>query len=56
MDKKENGGSYLFQQDSAPAHKVRKVQAWVNDNVQVFLYLLTWPSNSPDLNLLEFNV
>ncbi|QQP55532.1 Uncharacterized protein FKW44_008750, partial [Caligus rogercresseyi] len=54
MDEKASGdvynGRYLFQQDSAPAHKAKKTQEWLQANVPAFWDPQTWPSNSPDLN------
>ncbi|QQP54437.1 Transposable element tcb2 transposase [Caligus rogercresseyi] len=50
MDEKASGdvynGNNLFQQDSAPAHKTKKTQEWLQAN--------TWPSNSPDLNPMDY--
>ena len=33
MDRIANGRPYVFQQDSAPAHKARTTQAWLLNNV-----------------------
>ena len=33
MDLVANGSPYIFQQDSAPAHKPRQTQAWLYDNL-----------------------
>lgn len=44
-------GTTLFQQDSAPCHVAKKVKKWFMDNgVEL---LPNWPSNSPDLNVIE---
>jgi DDE superfamily endonuclease len=44
-------GTTLFQQDSAPCHTARIVKKWFVDNgVEL---LSNWPSNSPDLNVIE---
>jgi transposase len=44
-------GSTILQQDSAPCHTAKVVKKWFEDNhVQV---LSNWPSNSPDLNVIE---
>jgi transposase len=41
----------IFQQDSAPCHTAKVVKKWFKDNsIQV---LENWPSNSPDLNVIE---
>ncbi|QQP49227.1 Transposable element tcb2 transposase, partial [Caligus rogercresseyi] len=46
--------NYTFQQDSAPAHKAKTVQAWLKENVPHFWDPQTWPSNSPDLNPCDY--
>ncbi|QQP36657.1 Transposable element tcb2 transposase, partial [Caligus rogercresseyi] len=46
IDTVASGRKYTFQQDSAPAHKAKTVQAWFKEN--------TWPSNSPDLNPSDY--
>lgn len=44
-------GATLFQQDSAPCHTAKVVKKWFRDNdVET---LDNWPSNSPDLNVIE---
>ena len=40
----------LFQQDNAPIHKARKTMEFMEKNN---LRTITWPANSPDLNLIE---
>ncbi|QQP40795.1 Transposable element tcb2 transposase [Caligus rogercresseyi] len=50
IDTVVSGRKYTFQQDSAPAHKAKTVQAWLKENVPHFWDPQTWPSNSPDLN------
>jgi len=47
---------YCFQQDSAPAHKAKTVQDWMNINLPDFITATEWPSNSPDLNPLDFSI
>lgn len=54
MDEVAAGKPYVFQQDSAPAHTSKKTQAWLKDNVPSFWDPKTWPSNSPDLNPLDY--
>lgn len=56
MDKTSNGDPYVYQQDGAPAHTSRKVQAWLAANVPEFWAKDMWPPNSPDLNPLDFYV
>lgn len=47
---------YCFQQDSAPAHKAKKTQAWCAENLPDFITTDEWPASSPDLNPLDFFV
>ncbi|QQP50809.1 Uncharacterized protein FKW44_011943 [Caligus rogercresseyi] len=58
MDEKASGdvynGRYLFQQDSAPTHKAKKTQEWLQANVPAFWDPQAWPSNSPDLNPMDY--
>ncbi|QQP36165.1 Transposable element tcb2 transposase [Caligus rogercresseyi] len=57
MDEKTSGdvyNGYLFQQDSAPAQKAKKTQEWLQANVTAFWDPQTWPSNSPDLNPMDY--
>jgi hypothetical protein len=49
-------GNYIFQQDSAPAHASKETQEWLRINVGNFWDKNIWPSNSPDLNPLDFSV
>lgn len=50
------GDHWIFQQDSAPAHKSRLAQNWLRDNVPDFIAHLDWPSGSPDLNPLDYQL
>ncbi|GBO46691.1 Transposable element Tc1 transposase [Araneus ventricosus] len=45
-------GNGLFQQDNAPCHKTRIVLQWFEEHTDEF-HLMSWPSNSPVLNLIE---
>ena len=56
MDEKANGRDYVFQQDSAPAHKARKTQSWLHSNVPHHWSPDLWPPSSPDCNPLDFYV
>ena len=44
-----NGG-YIFQDDNAPCHASRRAVQWKRENE---LNCLIWPSQSPDLNIIE---
>ncbi len=47
-------GPYIFIQDSAPAHKVKKTLKLLANHMHSFWESTTWPSNSPDLNVLDY--
>jgi hypothetical protein len=47
---------WTFQQDSAPAHKAKIVQRWLESNTPDFIATQHWPSASPDLNPLDYHV
>lgn len=45
---------WVFQQDSAPAHKSKLAQNWCRDNLPDFIPTTLWPPSSPDLNPLDY--
>jgi inhibitor of nuclear factor kappa-B kinase subunit alpha len=47
---------WCFQQDSAPAHKAKSVQEWCRYRIPDFLAHEDWPSNSPDLNPMDYAI
>lgn len=47
---------WIFQQDSAPAHKAKTTQAWLRKNLPGFIAAEEWPSSSPDLNPLDYSL
>lgn len=47
-------GRWIFQQDSAPAHKAKAVQAWLAAKCPQFISSEEWPASSPDLNPLDY--
>ncbi|UYV72962.1 hypothetical protein LAZ67_10001281 [Cordylochernes scorpioides] len=51
-----NGEHWIFQQDSAPAHKAKSTQQWLGTNVPDFIKANEWPSGSPDLNPLDYSL
>jgi transposase len=51
-----NNQVWSFQQDSAPGHKARSTQSWLEANVSDFIRAEDWPSSSPDLNPLDYNL
>ena len=46
---------YIFQQDSAPSHKSKKSQQFLTEKCE-FIEHKDWPSNSPDLNPMDYFV
>lgn len=45
---------FCFQQDGAPSHTAKIVQAWCTENLPDFISKDEWPPSSPDLNPLDF--
>ncbi|QQP55341.1 Transposable element tcb2 transposase, partial [Caligus rogercresseyi] len=54
MDLVANGRPYVFQQDSAPAHKSRETQAWLLENLPYHWSPDLWPPSSPDCSPLDY--
>ena len=48
--------NFIFQQDRATAHTSRRAQEWLSQRCTNFITKDEWPSNSPDLNPLDFHV
>ena len=48
------GGPWMWQQDSAPAHKSKETQAWLQKECYDFVPFSHWPPSSPDLNPLDY--
>ena len=42
----------VLQDDSSPAHTARSVQSWSEEREDALQYL-SWPAQSPDLNIIE---
>lgn len=47
---------WTFQQDSAPAHKAKTVQKWLESEIPDFISSDEWPAASPDLNPLDYDI
>ena len=47
---------FLWQQDSAPAHRAKKTLAFLKEQGIPFWSPMEWPPNSPDLNPLDYAV
>ena len=50
------GRPWVWQQDSAPAHKSKETQAWLQKKCYDFVPFSYWPPSSPDLNPLDYFV
>ena len=50
------GRPWVWQQDSALAHKSKETQSWLQKECYDFVPFSHWPPSSPDLNPLEFFV
>ena len=50
------GRPWVWQQDSAPAHKSKETQAWLQKECYNFVPFSHWPPSSPDLNPLDYFV
>ena len=49
-------GNYVFQQDSAPAHKAKITQEWMKRNLANYWPWTLWPPSSPCLNPLDYAI
>ena len=50
------GTPWLWQQVSAPVHKSKETQAWLQKECYDFVPFSHWPHSSPDLNPLDYFV
>ena len=48
------GRPWVWQQDSAAAHKSKETQAWLQKECYDFVPFFHWPPSSPDLNPLDY--
>jgi len=51
-----SGDWYIFQPDSAPAHRARATVEFMERETPLFVSPLLWPPNSPDLNPVDYSV
>ena len=56
IDRVAQGRPYVFQQDSAPAHKAEVTQEWLAQNLHDHVTPNMWPPSSPDLNPMDYYV
>jgi len=50
------GDTYVFQQDSAPAHRARDTVQLLQQGTPEFNAPDLWPPNSPDFNPIDYRV
>jgi hypothetical protein len=51
-----SGDWFVFQQDSAPAHRARETVALLERETPAFIPPTLWPPNSPDLNPVDYKI
>ena len=51
-----SGDFFIFQQDSAPAHRARDTVTFLQRETPAFITPDLWPPNSPDLNPLDYKI
>jgi len=51
-----SGEYFIFQQDSAPAHRARETICLLERATPVFISPDLWPPNSPDLNPVDYKI
>ena len=54
MKAEAGDNQFIFQQDSAPCHTAKKTLKLLDEKKVPFWGPKTWPSNSPDLNPLDY--
>lgn len=54
--KQISGGHFIFQQDSAPAHRAKETIDLLSRETPDFISPQLWPPNSPDLNPVDYHV
>ena len=51
-----SGDLFVFQQDSAPAHRARETIKLLQRETPAFISPDLWPPNSPDLNPVDYKI
>jgi hypothetical protein len=54
--KRMSGNMWVFQQDSAPAHRARETIQLLQRETPDFISPELWPPNSPDLNPVDYKI
>jgi hypothetical protein len=54
--RQQSNGYFVFQQDSAPAHRAHETVALLKRETPAFISPLLWPPNSPDLNPVDYKI
>lgn len=54
--REQSGEFFVFQQDSAPAHRARETVALLQRETPAFIAPTMWPPNSPDLNPVDYKI
>jgi inhibitor of nuclear factor kappa-B kinase subunit alpha len=54
--KEQSSGYFVFQQDSAPAHRAHETVALLRRETPSFIAPTLWPPNSPDLNPVDYKI
>ena len=52
----ERPAPFIFQQDSAPAHRAKKTLAYLEEQRITYWKPTQWPPNSPDLNPMDYAI
>ena len=50
------GDFFIFQQDSAPAHRARDTVRFLEQSTPAFIPPDLWPPNSPDLSTVDYKI
>ena len=51
-----SGEFFIFQQDSAPAHRAKDTVRYLTNATPAFISPDLWPPNSPDLNPVDYKI
>jgi hypothetical protein len=54
--REQSGEYFIFQQDSAPAHRAHETVAMLRRETPTFIAPSLWPPNSPDLNPVDYKI